>query len=89
MIMHISTKQMEKIMDGYVQMIKEVDKTDLAKSIDKGIEDYFDDQKRKDNLLIEIGELRAENKRLKEKLEKLQGFEPAPDENLNIKFGDE
>jgi hypothetical protein len=88
MIMHISTKQMEKLMDGYVQMIKEVDKTDLAKSIDKGIEDYFDDQERKDNLLIEVGELRAENKRLKDEIARLQGFRPATDDS-NIKFGDE
>ncbi len=88
MIMHISTKQMEKLMDGYVQMIKEVDKTDLVKSIDKGIEDYFDDQERKDNLLIEVGELRAENKRLKDEIAILQEFRPATDDS-NIKFGDE
>lgn len=88
MIMHISTKQMEKLMDGYVNMIKEVDKTDLAKSIDKGIEEYFDDQERKDDLLIEVGELRAENKRLKDEIARLQGFRSAA-EDSNIKFGDE
>lgn len=88
MLISISTKQMEKIMDGYVNMIKEVDKTDLAKSIDKGIEEYFDDQERKDNLLIEVGELRAENKRLKEEVARLQGFRSAA-EDSNIKFGDE
>ena len=88
MLISISTKQMEKLMDGYVNMIKEVDKTDLAKSIDKGIEEYFDDQERKDNLLIEVGELRAENKRLKEEIARLQGFRSAA-EDPNIKFGDE
>lgn len=88
MFISISTKQMEKLMDGYVNMIKEVDKTDLAKSIDKGIEEYFDDQERKDNLLIEVGELRAENKRLKDEIARLQGFGSAA-EDSNIKFGDE
>ena len=90
MFIHYGKKELTTIMEETMKMYE---KSNIGDSIDKAVEMYFSDGQRREELLIELGKLRAENEKLKEEIKNLNGYRNMVlgsddfDPDSRIKFG--